>query len=358
LSGEYQVDNNNDVYAVVDAATTYYWAVITGAATDTIFGALNAPGFAVEVLERPDLGTKALLNGCYAITGYPSQSFPPGIAHPPVTFVLSAPGYRDVTLSVSVPANPTFPMSAPAAAMLLLPVRIQGCVLNSTTGLPVAGVTILSVDNPSGPPPSVHTTALRAPLYFSHAAGAAVQAATIAPVGPAVTLTQPVTGGDQVVNLSNRTGVAVGSIVQLSGAGGVWLEYGVVASLGPGAPAAGEVFLTAPLNYSYPMSGAVSVSYVSATPTGAPATLSSAANPGDGFLLAPQLFNQTVVIENGTALEEIHTAGALTGADGYYALDGIGGVQEIFLQANSGSSPVADWFIAYEDPVNIVDFRV
>ncbi len=355
MSGAYQVDNNNDVYTVVNAETSYFWAVITGAASDAIFGTLNAPGFAVEVLNRTDLGTKALANGQYAITGYPSQSFPASALPATVNYVLSAPGYRDVPLSATVPVNPTFPVAGPTGvAMLLLPVRIQGCVLNSS-GSPAGGVTITSVD-PSGPPPSVHTSVLRAPLYFAHAVGAAVRTATIATVGPAVNLTQAVTGGDQLLNLSDRTGVAAGSIVQLSNAGGVWLEYGVVASLGPGAPAAGQVFLTAPVNYSYPTSSAVS--YVSATPAGAATTLSSAANIGDGFLLAPQLFTQTVVIENGTPREEIHAVGALTGTDGYYGLDGIGGVQEIFLQANSMSNPVVDWFIEYDQPVNIVNFQL
>jgi hypothetical protein len=169
-------------------------------------------------------------------------------------------------------------------------------------------------------------------------------------------LTQPVTGGDQVLNLSTRAGLAAGSIIQLNNSSVVWLEYATVASLGPGAPAAGQVFLTASVNYSYPPTS--TVSFVTATPSGAATTLSSDANIGDGVVLAPQLFTQTVVLESGTPHEEVHAAGALTGADGYYGLDGIGRVQEIFLQANSGSNPVADWFVQYDQPVNFVDFQV
>jgi len=361
LTGTYQVDAGNDVYTVVNDTTTYYWAVITGAATDEILGTLNAPGFAVDVLNRTDLGTKALPNGLYAITGYPSQAFPPASLPTNVNYVLSAPGYRDVSMSVTIPVNPVFPISPPTVpipAMRLFPVRMQGCVLSSTTGQPVAGVLILSIDNPSPPPPSVHTNALRAPVCFAHASGAAVQAATIATVGSPLPLSQAVTGGDQILNLTSIAGLAVNSVVQLSYASGVRLEYGIVTSLGPGAtPGTYQVSLTAPLNYSYPVSG-TTVSAVTVTLTGTAATLSSDANIGDGVVLASQLFNQTVVLESGTPLEEVHVLGALTGTDGYYGLDGMGRVQQIFLQANSGSNPWVDWYIEYDLSVNIVDFQV
>lgn len=356
MSGAYQVDANNDVYTVVDAATSIYWAVITGAATDEIFGTLDAPGFAVQ-LDRADLGTKALPNGLYAITGYPSQSFPNlATTSYTVSYALSAPGYSDVPLSVTIPINASFPVSAPAAAMRLLPVRIRGSVVNSTTRLPIAGATIAAVDPSS--PPAVHTTALRSPLYFAHATAASVQTVTIATIGSAV-LTQNVVGGDQVLNLSTRTGLGVGSKVQLSYASGVWLEYGVVASLGPGALSApGQVTLTAALNSSYPMASAT-VTFVNATPVGGAATLSADADVGDGVLLASQLFTQTVELENGTPLAEIHAIGALTGSDGYYGFDGIGRVQEVLLQATQGAShQTVDWFVEYDTRFNEVDFRL
>ena len=359
MTGTYQVDAGNDVYTVVNDTTTYYWALITGAATDEILGTLNAPGFAVDVQDRTDLGTKALSNGLYAITGYPLQAFPPASLPCTVNYVLSAPGYRDVSVTVTVPTNPVFPISPPTVptqAMRLLPIRIQGCVLNSTTGLPVPNVVILSIDGPSSP--TVHTNTLRAPVCFVHAGGKAVQGATIATVGAPLSLAQPVTGGDQVLILSSLGGLAVNSRVQVTYANGVRQECGIVTSIGPGpVPGSFQVSLTAPLNYSYPVAG-TTVSAVTVTLTGAPATLSSDANIGDGVLLASQLFTQAVVLESGTAVEEIRVLGALTGADGYYGLDGMGRVQEIFLQANSGSNPIADWYIEYDLSVNVVDFSV
>jgi len=354
---QYQVDVNNEVYTVVDAATTVYWAVIAGAASDEIFGRLAAPGFAVE-LERTGLGTKALGNGIYAICGYPRQSFPQlATTGYTVNYVLSAPGYRDLPLAVTIPVDATFPVAAPAAAMRLLPVRIQGRVVSSTTRLPIGGASVVSIDNPSSPP-AVHATVLRSPLYLPHASGAAAQEVSTAVTGSAF-LTQDVASGDQVLNLSTRTGLAAGSIVSLTYGSGVQLEYGVVASLGPGpANAAGQVFLSYALNRSYPAAG-TAVAFVTATPTGAAAALSTDADAGDGIVLATQLFRQTVGLEIGGPLAEFHQVGALSGSDGYYGLDGMGRVREVFLQAAQGASQeIVDWFIEYDQPFNQVDFRL
>jgi hypothetical protein len=354
---EYQVDVNSEVYTVVDAGTTVYWAVITGAATDEIFGTFSAPGFALE-LNRSDLGPKALTNGLYAITGYPNLSFPQlATTSYVVNYVLSAPGFRDLPVTLTIPVNAIFPVIAPATAMRRVPVRIQGRVVSSTTRLPISGASIVSIDDPASPP-SVHTSALRSPLYFAHASGVAAQQVSIAVTGSAV-LTQSVTGGDQVLNLSTRTGLAAGSVIRLTNGGGVLLEYAVVDHLGPGAASTpGQVFLTNAVNRSYAVAG-TAVDFVSATPTGGGATLSADANAGDGVLLASQLFSQTVAIESGTPLAEIHEVGALSDSQGFYGLDGIGRVQEIFLQASQGTAKAtADWYVEYDAALNIVDFRL
>ena len=357
MAGQYQVDAGNEVYTVVDAETTTYWAVITGMATDEIFGALGALDLSVAV-NRTGLGTKALANGLYAITGYPAQSFPNlSSTSYTVSYVLSATGFRDLPVTVTIPVNATFPVSAPATAMRRLPVRIQGRVVTGTTRLPISGAAIVSIDNPSAPP-TVHTTVLRSPLYFAHASGAAAQQVSIATAGSAL-LTQDVTGGDRVLNLSARTGLAANSIVRLTYASGVLLEYGVVDHLGPGAASApGQVFLRYALNRSYPVAG-TAVAFVNATPTGGAATLSTDADADDGVLLASQLFSQTVALETGGPLAEVHEVGALSDSDGYYGLDGVGRVQEIFLQATQGAShELADWFVEYDQPLNVVDFRL
>jgi hypothetical protein len=344
------------VYSVVDDITTDYWAGITGVVTDEIFGTLKAPEFAVN-LDRTDLSTKAVASGMYALSGYPMQSFPQlASTSYVVNYLLSAPGYRDFPMTVTVPVNATFPVNAFAAALRLLPVQIQGRVVSSTTRLPVDGAVIVSLDPAS--PPAMHYTVLRAPLCFAHASGAAAQEVSTATTGSAA-LTQDVIGGDQILNLSIRTGLAAGSIVRLANASGVRLEYGVVDHLGPGAAISpGKVFLRNALNYTYPMA-VTTVTFVSVTPVGGAATLSADADAGDGILLGTQLFSQTVALEAGTPQAEVHEVGALTGADGYYALDGMGRVKQIILQASKGALQQAvDWFLEYDRPFNVVDFRL
>jgi hypothetical protein len=356
LAAPYQVEVNSQQFTVVDDVTTSYWAVITGGATDEIFPTLAAPGFAVE-LERSDMATKALPNGLYALTGYPAQSFPHlATTSYTVDYVLTAPGFRDLPVTVTIPVAAIFPVSAPATAMRRLPVRIQGRVVSNTTRLPIGGASIVSID--PTPPPGVHTTALRSPLYFAHASGATIQTVTIAPAASGV-LTQPVVGGDQVLNLSVRTGLSVNSIVRLSSGTGALLEYAVVDHLGPGAASApGQVFLRNGLNCSYAVAG-TAVDFVAATPVGGAAALSADADAGDGILLASVLFSGTVAIETGTALAEFHGVGALSGSDGYYGLDGMGRVQQLFLQATQGAlKSNVDWFVEYDQPLNLVDFRL
>jgi hypothetical protein len=114
--------------------------------------------------------------------------------------------------------------------------------------------------------------------------------------------------------------------------------------------------LSAPLNYSYPAAGA-SVNFGTVTASGAAATLSVDANVGDGVVLASKLFSQAVIVDSGTPVQEVHAVGALTGSDGYYGLDGIGRVQQIFLQANTLSNPIVDWYLEFDQPFNEVDFR-
>jgi hypothetical protein len=108
LSAIQQVELNNLVYTIDHDRTTVYWAVITGGVTDEIFGDFYAPGFAVE-LTRSDLGTRTTDSGLFAITGYPKQSFPQlSTISYVVNFILSAPGFRDFPLAVTIPVNATF----------------------------------------------------------------------------------------------------------------------------------------------------------------------------------------------------------------------------------------------------------
>jgi hypothetical protein len=359
LAVPYQVVANSVVYTVVDDCTTAYWALITGRITDEILGDFTAPGFAVG-LSRNDMGTRTTEKGLYAVTGYPEQAFPQlSTTSYVVNLVLTAPGFRDYALPVTIPISAAFPVSAPVAAMRRLPVRIQGRVVNATTRAPISGATVVSVDDPLSPPPAVHTTALRTPLYFAHASAAKVQQVTMAS-GVSTTLQQQFLGGTQALNLMVRTGLGPNSILRISDASQTQVEYGIVASLGPGPAASpGQVFLRTPLSRTYPLPG-TTVVLVTPTLVGASAGLSTDSGVGDGVLLTPQLFSGIVVIDAASpTLVEYHEVGALTDADGYYSLVGIGRIPEIFLKATSGAlTQTRSWFVEFGEAINVLDFRL
>jgi len=78
-------------------------------------------------------------------------------------------------------------------------------------------------------------------------------------------------------------------------------------------------------------------------------------------LLAGQLLNgaSTLVVDSGSLTAEYHEVGALTDSDGYYGLDGMGRVREIFLFSTQGGlQQTVPWFIEYDHATNLVDLRL
>lgn len=357
----YKVVAHDISYTVVDDCKTTLWAVITGQVTDEALGEFAVPGFVVD-LSRNDLGYRTTEKGHYAITAYPEQSFPQhSTVSYPVDFTLTAPGFDDFPMSVTIPAASPFPVSALTVAMRRQPVVIQGRVVSALTRAPIANATVLSADNPATP--AVHVTALRTPLSFGHATNAPLQNVTFN-VNGSTTLQEPIVGGTSVINLLSRSGIGSGpglsSVLRISNAAKTQVEYAFFASFGPGpAGSSGLVYLRNALNRSYPKAGST-VELV--TPNlGVPSVgILLDAQAGDGVVLAPQLFTTTVAIDSALpALTEYHEVGAITDADGYYWLVGIGRLQEIFLQAASGgSNQTQGWYIDYGQPCNIVDFRL
>jgi hypothetical protein len=276
-----------------------------------------------------------------------------------VDYTLTAPGFRDFVVSTTISANADLPVVVTSpSAMRRLPVRIQGRVVQNTiTRPPIAGALIMSVDD-AGPPPAVHVTILRCPLSFAHVSGAVVQEVAIASLG-STTLTQRVVGGDAVLHVQDCTGFTPGSAVRVTSPGETCVEYGVVDHVAPALPAPqGQVFLRQPLLQSYPSSGtAVEAGNVIAT--GTSGTLSADADAGDGVLVASQLFKQTISIDSGGPVAEIHEVGAISDSNGYYRLDGIARMATISLQVTQGAlQQTATWFLEYDQAVNRLDFRL
>ena len=357
----YRISMTGQVYTVVGDCVTKYVAVIVGAASDEILGAFNAIDFAVST-ERKDLQSKTTQNGLYAISAYPDTSFPKlGSQSYTVDFTLSALGFRDIPLSVTLPAGATLPVPAPSAAMRRLPVRLQGRVVSDATGLPVAGIDIRAVDNPNppsppSPPPVPHTLLLRSPLSFDHAATTTVQQVTLTVTGSAQ-LTQAAAAGSTSIQLDNTAGLGGSAFVRLVSSDFARIEYVTVTDIGPQS---GLVTLSNPLNRTYLAKTDTIVQFVTATLTGTAAQLLLDANVGDGVVVADQLLEVSTVAVDSGALVEYHELGALTDANGYYAADGIGRVQQLFLRPNSGTpgAPIVAWVIEYDRAVNVVNFRI
>jgi hypothetical protein len=241
-----------------------------------------------------------------------------------------------------------------------IPTKLQGRVVNKATRAPIAGALVSSVDDPVNPP-AIHATILRSPLYTARTDGTQLQLVTMTPGGNAQ-LNEDAAGGDDLLILSDRTGLGANSIVQLSNASQSTLEYAVVDHLGPGpANQPGQVFLRYPLNNSFAKLPVTTVQFVTAAPAGPLVQLKGDANAGDGVLMATQLLNGTAVaIDPATpAQTEYHAVGGWTDNSGYYAVSGIGRTRELFLQASQGATKtVVDWFVDYDQAKNVVDFQL
>jgi hypothetical protein len=245
--------------------------------------------------------------------------------------------------------------------MRRLPVRVQGRVVADTIlRLPIAGADVIAVDDP-GAPPGTHTLSLRTPLYLAHPAGTTVREIAMTSFGSTTLQADAVSGG-QVVSLLNRSGLAPGSVLRIASPDDTSVEYGIVDSLGPGGGGAGLVFLRQALNRTYTsgLSGAT-VQFLNPGAAGMSGTLLRDTDSASGILIASAVLSASPVeIDPGTGSTEYHELGALAGIDGYYAIDGVSQIKELFLQAShAGFTSVTQVrAVEYDHPVNVVDFRL
>jgi hypothetical protein len=356
MATPHQVQSGEYFYTVVEDCTIVYRVLIVGSITDEAFAASLLERFTVTA--DPALPVRATQTGLYALTGYAEQVFPQlSTTGYTVKLSFTAPSFRDATLDVPIPVNSTFPVTAAGVVLQRIPLRIQGRVVADTAlRLPIAGALVLTVDGPSMPP-GIHATALRTPLYAPHLLGATVQQLSLTAFD-STNLTQNTLPGATTLTLAKTTGLAANSILRLANLAQTIVEYCVVSSLGPDA---GQLSLRHPLNRSYLSGAATDVQFVSAGAPTATATLTSAASAQDGLLLASQLFTgDTVAVDPGSPSGEYHEVGALTASDGYYSLDGIGRIRTLSLEASHTgfTNLTQDWSLAFDQPVNIVDFRL
>jgi hypothetical protein len=224
-----------------------------------------------------------------------------------------------------------------------LPVRLQGRVVKLSNRNPIVGAEIKSSDNT--------VLLVRSPLYFDHPTGVTVNAFTLVPAGGGLNLVAPILGGSNTIFLNSNAGL-INKTLQI-GADPL-AEVVTVQSVGPGA---GQANLGNKLNSSFAVTDPVQL--VNPTAAVASATLKRSSDAGDGLLVLNAVLAASGIQVQDGAQSEFHLLNAITDADGYYHLNDVGGVPSLNLSASSGgSSAPTTWFLVYNDPVNVVDFRL
>jgi hypothetical protein len=351
MSAPYTVATQALTYTVIDDNVILYEACVTGGLIDEASGtplgtSLNvAPSVSVDV---PGIVVNLSSGGLFALVCYTDLVFPKlaTIAYT-LTLTIVVPNYRTRIHTVFIPAGTVLPFALPSpVAMRASTVRLQGRVVADVSRAPIAGATVDVT--------TANIAALRTPAYFDHAAGVAIAAITVTPSGAPTKLANAVIGASNLVTVASTAGIAGGQVIQIGP--DINADLAVVSTIDS---TSGNLGLVNAINSSFPVGA--SVQPVTVTPTGPSSTLARDVNAGDGLLLLTgPLVNPLVEITDGAATE-YHLTAAQTAADGYYHLNGIGGVVTIDLTAQAGgftnlTQPLA---VSYStNALNVVDFRL
>ena len=179
-------------------------------------------------------------------------------------------------------------------------------------------------------------------------------AISVTPSGAPTKLATAVAGVSNSLRVASTAGIGGGQVIQIGP--DINADLAIVSTVDS---TSGNLGLVNAINSSFPAGAPVQP--VTITPTGASSTLARDVNAGDGLLLLTgALVSPAVEITDGAATE-YHLTAAQTAADGYYHLNGIGGVVTIDLTAQAGgfanlTQPLA---ISYStNALNVVDFRL
>lgn len=351
-----QVDANARTYTVVEDLTSVFDVLVEGTVVDDVTG--TAPRTTLELeTDREGVFVKALDNGIFCLAGELDWVLPrhATTAHSfPLT--IRARGYLPQTFLVSAPAAGALPLTLPEARLRPSPVRVQGRVVQSSMNRTAAAGAIIRIANVG----AQSRIALRTPLHADHGATTPVQRRNATPAGVVRNLSRDAARGTDVLAL---TGAAVAGTPVLGLEPARQLEFVPVAAAGPGPS---EVTLTQPLTRSY-LAGTEVDEFTFSTPGGSPVRqLTRDALVGDGLLLLNDIIGlAATAVQVGDAAAgpiELHAVGAVTDADGYYALDGVGGVTEISLRARPTPTGVAGptvlWKLDYGSSSNLVNLQL
>lgn len=342
-------------YEVVEDLEGRFDAVATGVVKDDV--TLRAPRTDVTVTaSRAELAGTYLESGAWGVSGALERALP---AYPAAVEAfdvqLSAPGYRPAALTVTVPVGAALPVSVADVEIRPFPVRLEGRVTRSTLNPAPAADAIVRIANR----PGQALVSLRTPLHGPHPFGADVRPIAVADTGTERRLAAPAESGARTIVLDSVAGLA-GEVVCLD-----WqheLEFGRVETVDA---ASSTATLSGPIMRAYPRDTRLKQFTVSpGTPPSR--TLDRDADAGDGLLVLDGALDpdtEAVQIGNPATPEvEFAAVGALSDADGFYALEGIGGVETVDLRgratAVSSDGPRFSRTLEYGRRTNVVNLRL
>lgn len=350
-------------YQVVTDLHLPFLVLAWGRVTDLTTGRAPLTGI-VATTDLPHSVVRVFEDGFWCVAGVPERCFEDLTIANSFIVALTLGGYTDETVMVNVSTNPVWPVDAGTQPLRPLPVRLQGRVIAKLTGLPAANGRVITVD-PVGPPLAPRPFLLRSTLKQDHTTAASIQGITLTALAfvPTRVLDQDSQPGSAMFVINDRTGLVAGQVVRFqddrSG------EYGRIASIStvPVNPALpGEVILEAPMSKSFPRTTPLDV-FTAGANVGPSRILQRAASAGEGVLQINDYPSGDVLrlIEAGL-FPEFHAPGALTDADGYFAIDGIARIARMFVgvEALGFASPAkAELRIMdYKQAVNLMDFRL
>ena len=320
-------------YTVVDDVTLDVLAIFIVELVDEMS---DAPPPVSASIDWPGLMATGLDDGVVCISGQLPIAFPQlATTTYHVPFVVHAEDCADVPLVGVIGAASLLPLTIAAPPLRRTPVAVLGTVVHDTIPprAPIAGASIISVDDPSSPPVE-HAFVLRTRLHAAHAAGTNVVVTPLSTVGAPIAVSATSPPGSTVVMVSDRSTLTAPSLIRI-GAEPVW-EYAAVTEVAPfplpmNTP--GLVTVSAPLTRGAELNAPVQV--VSTGAAGASAALTRDSATGDGLLmLTAVLTGATVeVADANPANVEYAAVGAVTDANGAYRADGIGRLSTVFFTA-------------------------
>lgn len=339
-SPRYQVQAQGRTYTVIDDLRVSQTAIITGALVDEVSG-LPLQAAALITTDLPGLYVNVTPEGLFAVSAYTELVFPKlATTSYIVNLNITAPGYRAANVAVTIPIAATFPIVRPPIKMRPLPVRVQGRVVKESDHAPITPAAIAS-GNPN-------VLLLRSTLRFDHASGVTINSLSVVP--PVRSLTADASQGSNSIFLNDVTGLAAAQLLQIGVDGSA--EIAVIALMGPGPK---QITLQAGLRSTF-SSGA----FVQQLTAGAAVNLTRSSNAGDGLLLvSAAVAGSAAQIVDGAQTESC-VLNAVSDAAGYYHLNGMTGFVSLKLQCSATGFTTANktWSLFYNDPVNVVDFRL